>query len=276
MIEREFIKNKVRDLNIQKEIGFIVKKNASIGSIIVEKTPLSETITIDAVRPGIIIGRRGEVIKRITSEIKRKYKLDNPQIKVREIAQPFLNARAVAERIASTLERFGSARFKSTGHRSVSSILSAGALGAEIILSGKLPGKRARSWRFYDGYMKKCGEISDVYVDKAIEYATLPSGVIGIKVSIMREDVPLPDKITIFEPKESVEEIPKIAIKAAEKTETKLAAAEQIKKSEAATVNAEPAKKAVVVKKTVAKKESSSKLKVIISKATTEKETKKK
>ncbi len=206
MIEREFIRSKAKNLSIKEKIASIIPKNAGVGSIIIEKTPISETITIDAVRPGLIIGRRGETIKMITDKIKQKYGLDNPQIKVREITEPNLNARAVARGIASNLERFGSMRYKSVGHRTVTSIMEAGALGTEIILSGKLPGKRARSWRFSKGYMKKCGQISDIYVDKAIESATLPSGIVGIKVRILRADVQLPDRIKIIEPEKLKEE----------------------------------------------------------------------
>lgn len=232
MIEREFIQNKVKNLKIKRMIEQFIPKNAGIGNIIVERTPLSETVTIDAVKPGLLIGRRGETIKKLTDEIKSKYKLDNPQIKVREIITPDLNAHAVARKIASDLERFGSRRFKAIGHRAISNILRAGALGAEIALSGKIPGARAKTWRFSDGYMKKCGEISDAYIDIAIESATLPAGVIGIQVRIMGAEVPLPDRVKIAEPVEEVKEEMKIAIKSAEETETKEEAAKAIKKLE--------------------------------------------
>ena len=48
-----------------------------------------------------------------------------------------LDARIVAERIASSLERFGTTRFKGIGHKVMSDVMGAGALGIEIIISGK-------------------------------------------------------------------------------------------------------------------------------------------
>ena len=38
--------------------------------------------------------------------------------------------------------------------------MNAGALGVEIIISGKVPSARAKSWRFYTGYLKKCGDVA--------------------------------------------------------------------------------------------------------------------
>jgi small subunit ribosomal protein S3 len=86
--------------------------------------------------------------------------------------------------------------------------MKSGALGVEIILSGKIPGARAKSWRFYEGYLKKCGDVSLTGVSRAKKVATLKSGIIGIKVAIMPPDIHLPDKIEISEePIEIVEEI---------------------------------------------------------------------
>jgi ribosomal protein S3 len=87
-------------------------------------------------------------------------------------------------------------------------VMSAGALGVEIIVSGKIPSSRAKSWRFYSGYLKKCGNISIVGVDKAHVQAKLKTGVVGIKVSIMPPGTDLPDKIELIEEKEEkIEEI---------------------------------------------------------------------
>jgi len=71
----------------------------------------------------------------------------------------------------------------------------AGAMGVEIRITGKLPSSRAKSWRFTKGYIKKTGYVSDFLVDHAIESVTLKTGVVGIQVSIMLPDTPLPDKI---------------------------------------------------------------------------------
>ena len=106
-----------------------------------------------------------------------------------------MDPKIVAERIAQTLERFGSGRFKSIGHKVLEDIMKAGALGAEIQVSGKIPSARAKRWRFYQGYMKKSGQLAKDTVLKAYSVANLKSGTVGIQVRIMPADAVLPDKV---------------------------------------------------------------------------------
>ena len=112
-----------------------------------------------------------------------------------EVENISLNATIVAEKIASSIERFGSGNFKGTGHRAMGEVMGAGALGIEITISGKIPSSRAKTWRFYDGYLKKCGDIAVSGVDTAYASAFLKTGVIGIQVRIMPPDTILPDRI---------------------------------------------------------------------------------
>jgi len=72
-------------------------------------------------------------------------------------------------------------------------------MGVEILISGKIPGARAKTWRFYQGYLKKCGDIALTGVQEANVYAQLKSGTVGVKVRIMGPDVQLPDKIKVRE-----------------------------------------------------------------------------
>jgi len=239
MIEREFIKDKIKQMNIRNVINKTSKKSAGIGGIEIEKTPMGERITVHTVRPGMIIGRGGSIIKGLTQTLKDDFKLENPQIETEEIMIASLNARSVAKKIAAELERFGPTRFKGIGYRELNNTLKAGALGAEIIIKGKIPGKRSKTWRFYGGYMKKRGNISDEYLDCGKEIAILRSGTVGINVIIMHEDTPLPDRYKISEPVEEpkviLEEIkepePEIKKKEVEpnteKTEAKKSVAEQ-------------------------------------------------
>ena len=76
--------------------------------------------------------------------------------------------------------------------------MNAGALGVEIRLSGKLPGARAKTWRFAQGYLKKVGDSAKV-VDKAQSRAQTKPGVVGVKVSILSPHIKLRDKIVIDE-----------------------------------------------------------------------------
>ena len=207
MIERDFIAQKTKEYYIKKYIESKLNR-VGVSSIRLKKIPLGEKIIIETSRPSLIVGSKGSNIKELTKTLKKDFKLENPQIEINEVKNIFLDANIVAERIASSLERFGSARFKGIGHKVMQNVMDSGALGVEIILSGKIPSARARNWRFYQGYLKKCGDIAIHGVRKAKLVALLKSGIIGIKVSIMPADLILPDKIEVLEePQQIVEEI---------------------------------------------------------------------
>lgn len=207
MIERQFITQKTKEYYIKEYVESILH-GAGISEIRLKKIPLGEKIIVHASRPSLIVGSKGSNIKQLTKVLKDKFKLENPQIEIVEVKNVFLDANVVAEKIASSLERFGSARFKSIGYKVLTNVMSAGAIGVEVILSGKIPSARARSWRFYQGYLKKCGDIAVSGVLKAKKTAQLKSGSIGIKVLIMPPDLVLPDHVEILqEPIKVMEEI---------------------------------------------------------------------
>lgn len=226
MITKKVVGDKVLEHKIdsflRKELGDVPIEKSSF-----EKTPLGEKITIHTSAPGLVIGRQGSNIKRLTELTRNSFGFKNPQIKIAEIKQPFLSANIVARMIANDLNRFGSQKFKLTGFKTLSNIMYNGAMGAEIRLTGKLPSSRAKSWRFAKGYLKKTGYVSDFLVDKAIESVTLKSGVVGIQVMIMKPNTPLPDKINYIEVKPEVEAVEKeIEEKAKPKKEEKVEKAE--------------------------------------------------
>ncbi|MEM3373831.1 MAG: 30S ribosomal protein S3 [Candidatus Woesearchaeota archaeon] len=196
MIERDFISRNKTEYQIQE----FVKENlkgVGLSHVKVQRTPLGEKIVIYASRPGLIIGGGGNNIKKLTKQLKKKFNLENPQIEISEITDVNLIAAVVAERIAIALEKFGTMRFKGIGHKAMADVMNAGARGVEIIISGKIPSARARSWRFYQGYLKKCGQPALDLVDTAYAIAKLKSGIVGIKVSIMPPNVRLPDDVEL-------------------------------------------------------------------------------
>jgi small subunit ribosomal protein S3 len=221
MIEREFIAQKTKEYYITKFVATKLDK-AGVSSIRLKKIPLGEKIIIETSRPSLIVGSKGSNIKELTKALKKEFKLENPQIEINEVKNIFLDAHIVAERIAYSLERFGSARFKGIGHKTMENVVNAGALGVEIIISGKIPSTRARNWRFYQGYLKKCGDIAVHGVKHAQTSALLKSGIIGIKVSIMPPDIVLPDHVEILEePEQVVEEISAEKVKDVKKDKKK-------------------------------------------------------
>ena len=203
MIERDFVKQNKKEFQIEEFVSDKLK-NVGKSHIKMQRTPLGEKIIIFTSRPGLVVGREGKTIKQLTRDLKKKFKLENPQIEINEVENPNIDARIIAEGIASSLERFGIKRFKGIGHKSLSDVMGAGALGVEILISGKIPGSRAKKWRFYQGYLKKCGDISITGVDKAYVTARLKIGVIGIQVRIMPSTTKLPDNIQLLSEKEEI------------------------------------------------------------------------
>ena len=124
-------------------------------------------------------------IKTLTKTLKNKFKLDNPQIEIDEVKEIYGDAQIVAEEIANNLERYGTQRFKGIGHKVMTRVLENGALGVEILISGKIPSSRAKTWRFYMGYLKKCGDIAMNYVKKAYSTAELKTGTVGIQALVL-------------------------------------------------------------------------------------------
>jgi small subunit ribosomal protein S3 len=198
MIERQFIKQKINEYQIERYISSLFAKTGYSHTEI-KRTPLGVKVIVYTTHPGLVVGRKGEQIKALSQTLKKRFKLDNPQVEIGEIENQFLDVNLVADRIASTLERFGSKRFKSVGYRMLENIMEAGALGAEIVVSGKVPSARARKWRFKVGYLKKCGDIAQNQIKKAIVSANLKTGTVGIQVSIMTPDIVLPDKMVVYE-----------------------------------------------------------------------------
>lgn len=201
MIERKVLQDKFAAFSVDEFIRTQLK-DVPIKEVLFEKNPVGERITIFTSTPGLVIGREGLNIRSLTAKLKEKFNYENPQIKIGEIKSTHLSARIVAKIIANDLANFGSQKFKLTGFKALTGIMNAGAMGCEILISGKLPSARAKTWRFAKGYLKKTGSVSDFIVDKAKDHVTLKTGVVGIQVQIMLPDTPLPDKIIYLNPEQ--------------------------------------------------------------------------
>lgn len=197
MEEKKFVVFKKEELRVKEYIKRALGKG-KISNVSIEYTPVGEKIIIATSKPGLVIGRKGEKIEELTRFIKKRFKFDNPHVEIREITIPLLDAQLVADEIAVSLERLGSLKFKVIAYKMLQEIMRAGAAGVEILLSGKLPSERARSWRFSEGYLKKTGDTAKV-VDGAMAQAKTMPGIVGIQVRILRPDAPIHDRIVIDE-----------------------------------------------------------------------------
>ncbi len=197
MEERKFVDFKKREFRVKEFIKESLGRG-KISKVKLEYTPVGEKIVVLTNKPGYIIGKQGAKINELTLRLKKNFKLENPHIEIAEIPNPDLDAQTVADEIALALERFGNIRFKSIIYRYLQRVMNSRAQGVEIRVSGKLPGERAKTWRFSQGYLKKTGESSRV-VDRAKAVAQTKSGIIGVKVSILPPDAPIHDQIIIDE-----------------------------------------------------------------------------
>jgi len=195
MEERNVVKFKKEEFAVREYIKKYLGKG-KISKVKIGYTPVGEKIIVSTNKPGLVIGRGGEKIMELTTNLKAKFKLENPHVEIDEIKEPEFDAQINADDIALSLERFGPLKFKVVAYRTLQKIINAGALGVEIRLSGKLPGSRAKSWRFAQGYLKKTGDSAKV-VDRAQSRAQTKPGTVGVKVSILSPYAILKDRITI-------------------------------------------------------------------------------
>ena len=203
--EHQFIENGLQRSQIDEffaeELG-----RAGYGGMDVAKTPMGTQIVLKAEKPGMVIGKGGENIRKVTTALETKFNLDDPQIDVQEVDEPDLNARIVADRLANALERGW--YFRKAGHTTIDRIMDAGALGAEIVLAGKVTGARSRVEKFNRGYIKHNGEPAEEIVDHGQGVAVMKLGTIGVTVKIIPPGAELPDDFRIHDDIDPEEVVP--------------------------------------------------------------------
>jgi len=243
-MERYFIQEGV----IRSEIESFLKhelNRAGYSGINIQKTPLTTRVILYVEKPPLVIGKKGKRINRLTKLLIEKFGVEKPTIDVQKIDKPTLDANIVARRIAVALERGMNRR--RVVYKALRAVMSSGARGIEIVLSGKIVGKggRSRTEKYAQGYMKKAGD-STKLVKVGRTQAYLKAGVIGVTVKIVPPDAVFPDQISVKgeEPEdevvETVEEIkePSAEEKPEETKEIKAKKAE--KKEDAAAVEKKP------------------------------------
>ncbi len=161
------------------------------------KTPLGTRVIIYADRPALIIGRRGQTIRQLTEVLEKYFKLENPQVTVTQVDNPDLDARIVATRTALAIER--GYHFRRAAFVALRRIMAAGAVGAEVIVSGKLTSERARYEKIRTGKVYKTGHHIERLVDRAVIHLLRKPGIYGIEVVIVKLGEP-DDYVRIKEP----------------------------------------------------------------------------
>ena len=170
-------------------------ERAGFGGAEISRTPMGTRITLTTERPGFVIGRRGETIKKLTRNLHERFGLDNPQIEVAESHDPSLNPQIMAQKLAEALERGW--HFRRAGHSTLRRIMDSGAKGALITIAGKLTGGRKRTEKFLEGHIKWCGDTALEHMQSGYATAKKKLGIIGVTVAIMDRTARLPDEVEI-------------------------------------------------------------------------------
>ena len=212
-IERKFVNDGYVKASMDEYFAEQLNR-AGYGGMELNRTPMGTQIIIYSEKPGMVIGKAGKVIRKLTRDVATKYNLENPQIDAQEVKKPELNAQMMASRLAASIERGW--YFRKAGHNTLRAVMNAGALGCEVVISGKLTGARSRVEKFVDGYIKHSGNPVEHVVDEGFAVAIKKLGTLGCKVRIIQPGVVLPDSYKVREISELVEPVEKPAEKPAE------------------------------------------------------------
>ena len=172
------------DLQIREKIR---KDNdrAGISDIEIERFPGKVKIYVHTAKPGILIGRGGENVKALRSNLEAMTG-DKIDLEVKEITLPDLDAYLVAENIAGQLLRRIS--YRRAMQRAIQQGMRQGAEGVKVMVSGRLGGaEMSRSVWLREGRVPLQTLRADI--DYAEAEALTTYGQIGVKVWIYKGDI---------------------------------------------------------------------------------------
>src|SRR5574341_721151 len=185
-VMKNFYRNMELDEFLSKQLA-----DAGYGGVDVQKTPVGTRITLYVTRPGLVIGRKGMGIKDLTDRLEKQFGLSSPQISVLEVEIPELNSRIIANRVSQLITK-GTA-FRRAALWALNTVMNAGALGAEIVISGKLRSERSHFEKYTIGIVPKSGETATRIVKEAVAHVLLKMGLYGIRIKIAYKNAVPPD-----------------------------------------------------------------------------------
>src|SRR6202045_3838274 len=169
---------KVRDY-LKKKLS-----HASVGKITIERPAKNARITIHSARPGVVIGKKGEDIETLRSNL-RKMMGTEVGLNIEEIRKPEIDAQLVADSIAQQLEK--RIMFRRAMKRAMQNAMRLGAQGIKIMSAGRLNGiEIARTEWYREGRVPLHTLRADI--DYGLSEAKTTYGVIGVKVWVYKGD----------------------------------------------------------------------------------------
>lgn len=181
---QDFADNLEGDFKVRKFLNKALA-NASVSRIVIERPAKSIRVTIHTARPGIVIGKKGEDVEKLRHAVATLAGVP-AQINIAEVKKPELDAKLVAESIASQLER--RVMFRRAMKKAVQNAMRLGAKGIKVEVSGRLGGAEiARSEWYREGRVPLHTLRADIDYSTAEAHTTY--GVIGVKVWIFKGEI---------------------------------------------------------------------------------------
>ena len=183
----EYVNNLHQDFAL-RELVRNEAPRAGVSRVDIERFPGKVKIIVHTAKPGILIGRKGDSVKKIRTSLEETVgkKID---LEIKEIKSPDLDAYLVARNIAEQLERRIS--YQRAMKRAIQQAMRQGGQGIRVEVSGRLSGaEMARSVNMREGRVPRQTLRADIDYSKAEALTTY--GRIGVKVWIYRGEV-LPD-----------------------------------------------------------------------------------
>src|SRR5204862_6020141 len=170
---------KIREY-LKKKLG-----HASVGKITIERPAKNARITIYSARPGVVIGKKGEDIETLRTDLRRMMGGD-VGLNIEEIRKPETDAQLIADSIAQQLEK--RIMFRRAMKRAMQNAMRLGAQGIKSMRAGRLNGiEIARTEWYREGRVPLHTLRADI--DYGMGEAKTTYGVIGIKVWVYKGEV---------------------------------------------------------------------------------------
>jgi small subunit ribosomal protein S3 len=163
-----------------------VPKRAGIAAVEIERTGTTIKIFVHTGKPGVLIGKQGAGIATIKTDIEKITKGKPVEINIIEIKAIDLNAKLVADNIATALE--DRVAFRRAMKSALQRTMKSGALGVKVAVGGRLGGAEiARTESYKEGTVPLHTLRADI--DYGVSTAHTTYGVIGVKVWIYKGEV---------------------------------------------------------------------------------------
>src|SRR5437899_185916 len=181
-------KNFAAMLNEDLKVRDYLKKrlsHASVGKVIIERPAKDARITIHSARPGVVIGKKGEDIEILKSDLRKLLGVQMVHVNIEEIRKPEVDAQLIADSIAQQLEK--RIMFRRAMKRAMQNAMRLGAQGIKIMSAGRLNGiEIARTEWYREGRVPLHTLRADI--DYGTSEAKTTYGVIGVKVWVYKGD----------------------------------------------------------------------------------------